>query len=188
MRSRSPWDSIPKGVHASHVLYLGISTLHPSTSLCKQICMKDKNVPSWRIFHPAENHTSGYDAAGNLTAYIDSVTGSWSSIGYDTLNRLSAATQAPVTGSAQYYCWSYDSFGNRTGETSVNQPFTNAVGSSQCAWSSSATLLSNDWNTYTVNGTRASPATSWREVSNPCLLTSDPVSDSASKPSTGAAC
>jgi len=33
----------------------------------------------------------------------------------DTLNRLSSATNLPVSSSAtNYYCWSYDSFGNRS--------------------------------------------------------------------------
>jgi RHS repeat-associated protein len=44
----------------------------------------------------------------------DLVMGSWT-FTPDTLNRLSSATNLPVSSSAtNYYCWSYDSFGNRS--------------------------------------------------------------------------
>jgi RHS repeat-associated protein len=63
---------------------------------------------------------SGYAPNGNLLSYTDWVNGSWSNIGYDGLNRLSAATQAPVSGATQSYCWTYDAFGNRTAYVSVS--------------------------------------------------------------------
>jgi RHS repeat-associated protein len=64
---------------------------------------------------------TGYDANGNILSYTDSVTGAWSSLGYDGVNRLIAGTQAPVpingvAQSPQSFCWSYDSFGNRTAQ------------------------------------------------------------------------
>jgi RHS repeat-associated protein len=57
--------------------------------------------------------TSGYDGVGNVLNYVDSVNGTWSNLGYDGLNRLSLATQTPVNGQSQGFCWNYDSFGNR---------------------------------------------------------------------------
>jgi len=62
---------------------------------------------------------SGYAANGNILSYTDSVNGSWSmgTGGYDSLNRLVAATQTPVGSSTQQnWCWAYDSFGNRQAE------------------------------------------------------------------------
>jgi RHS repeat-associated protein len=80
------------------------------------------------------------------------VNGTWSNIAYDGLNRLSAATQVPVGGVAQSYCWTYDSFGNRTTQATSNQPFVNAPGAATCQVASGATLTGNAWTSYTVNG------------------------------------
>jgi RHS repeat-associated protein len=99
-----------------------------------------------------QNGASGYAANGNLLNYTDSVNGTWSNIGYDSLNRLSAATQSPVGGAAQSYCWTYDSFGNRTTQATSNQPFANAPGATTCQVASGATLLGNAWTSYSVNG------------------------------------
>ena len=67
--------------------------------------------------------TGGYDAVGNILAYTDSVTGTWSmttasgASGYDALNRLVAA-QATAGSAYQglQATWAYDDFGNRTSE------------------------------------------------------------------------
>jgi RHS repeat-associated protein len=56
--------------------------------------------------------TSGYDAAGNVIAYTDSVNGTWSA-GYDNLNRLTTATFTAIGGTQKNMCWTYDAFGNR---------------------------------------------------------------------------
>ncbi len=56
---------------------------------------------------------TSYAPNGNLQNYTDSVTGTWR-LSYDSLNRLIAGT--PATGNN--LCWSYDSFGNRTAQTS----------------------------------------------------------------------
>jgi RHS repeat-associated protein len=101
--------------------------------------------------------SGGYDGAGNLLSYTDSINGTWSMAssaggsGYDSLNRLSLAVQTPVNGTAsQSYCWSYDSFGNRTTQAiasgGASQLFTNAAGAAACA--TSATLLGNTWSNY----------------------------------------
>jgi len=95
-----------------------------------------------------------YDGASNVAGYTDSVTGTWSMVGgYDSLNRLSAATQTPTTGSAQSYCWTYDAFGNRTTQATSNDPFSNSVGASGCT--TPGTLLSNAWaNLSSANNNR----------------------------------
>ena len=61
---------------------------------------------------------SGYAPNGNIVAFNDSINGQWTA-GYDGLNRLTSASQAPSGSStsnvpaAQNFCWVYDSFGNR---------------------------------------------------------------------------
>ena len=64
--------------------------------------------------------SGGYDAAGNLLEYVDSVMGTWN-FKYDNLNRLYSATESAIAvGSpdngytGQNLCMYYDSFGNRT--------------------------------------------------------------------------
>ena len=71
---------------------------------------------------------SGYDASGNIIAFTDSINGQWSA-GYDTLNRLTAAAQAPTSTTAQNipsqnFCWVYDSFANRTLQARAGSSFT----------------------------------------------------------------
>ena len=39
---------------------------------------------------------TGYDAAGNVTGYTDSVNGVWSNLSPDSLNRLLSATYTPA--------------------------------------------------------------------------------------------
>jgi RHS repeat-associated protein len=62
--------------------------------------------------------SGGYDPAGNVVSYYDSVTGTWSMSGdYNSLNQL---TGAQATAGSAYSglqaSWSYDIYGNRTGE------------------------------------------------------------------------
>ena len=54
-----------------------------------------------------------YENNSNVHSYVDSVMGAWS-FTYDNLNRLATANAAMPSAAASYYCWSYDSFGNRT--------------------------------------------------------------------------
>lgn len=76
---------------------------------------------------------SGYDAAGNITAYQDTVNQRWT-LAYDALNRLASASQyyytatfptpaAPGGGMQQFFCWVYDSFGNRQRQAVSGTPF-----------------------------------------------------------------
>jgi RHS repeat-associated protein len=74
---------------------------------------------------------NGYDPAGNLLGYTDSVMGQWG-FTYDNLNRLITATAAsasvdtaaglaaPFAGS--FGCWSYDDFGNRLSQSISTTP------------------------------------------------------------------
>ena len=63
---------------------------------------------------------AGYDANGNILSYTDSVTGAWSNLAYDGVNRLITGTQTAIADAplsvSQSFCWSYDSFGNRTAQ------------------------------------------------------------------------
>ena len=60
------------------------------------------------------SYSDSYDHVGNMVGSNDLVMGS-GTFTPDTLNRLSSATNLPVSSSAtNYYCWSYDSFGNRS--------------------------------------------------------------------------
>ena len=60
--------------------------------------------------------TTGYDAAGNVVGYTDSVMGGWG-FGYDTLNRLQSSSITSGTYTGLQIGWGYDPFGNRTSDT-----------------------------------------------------------------------
>ena len=65
---------------------------------------------------PPTAANTGYLANGDILAYTDSVNGSWV-LGYDSLDRLVSSSPGAVgLPPANYGCWSYDSFGNRTVE------------------------------------------------------------------------
>jgi RHS repeat-associated protein len=102
--------------------------------------------------------TTGYAANGNLLAYTDSVMGSWT-FGYDNLNRLSSGSVTPAFNQNQFYCWSYDSFGNRTNESGSDQNFVSIDGQPPCQPATSANLTSSVANyadnTNRVSGTNA---------------------------------
>lgn len=90
-------------------------------------CWCSLEMTGWLAAKSTARHKSAYTAL-SLTLTRSMVT--WSNIGYDSLNRLSSAAQTPVGGSAQYFCWSYDSFGNRLNQAVASQPFANSVGAS----------------------------------------------------------
>jgi RHS repeat-associated protein len=65
------------------------------------------------------SYETSYDGVGNLQNYSDSVNanpniamGSWQ-YSYDTLNRLTGATDNQPNNPSTNYCWGYDPFGNR---------------------------------------------------------------------------
>lgn len=86
---------------------------------------------SYSITQP-DGTTSGFAPNGNILAYSDTVNGQWAA-SYDALNRITGAVQAkingspqvlpPGNGSQQVFCWTYDSFGNRTLQVSSDQAF-----------------------------------------------------------------
>lgn len=92
--------------------------------------------------------TGGYDGAGNVLQHTDLIMGTWS-FGYDTLNRLTSGTglSGPYTG--QNACWSYDSFGNRTGET---------VSPTACASLTTASTWASFNTNNQLSGTNTAPA------------------------------
>jgi RHS repeat-associated protein len=96
---------------------------------------------------------TGYAPNGNLLGYTDTVTGAWSNLGYDGVNRLVAGTQTAISGEqlsvSQSFCWTYDSFGNRTAQEIGSQPFTNAAGAA-CQLPSNATLYGTSLANYTA--------------------------------------
>ncbi|GGA80311.1 hypothetical protein GCM10011507_34450 [Edaphobacter acidisoli] len=83
----------------------------------------------------------GYDLNGNLLGYTDSVMGTWT-FGYDGLNRLASGTATPAYGQNSYYCWSYDSFGNRTNQSGSDQSIAGG-GTSPCQPASSASITTD---------------------------------------------
>ena len=96
---------------------------------------------------------SGYDPVGNVTNFSDSVTGTWS-FAYDTLNRLATAASNQPGNPYPNYCWSYDSFGNRTTEMSASVAFPGGQGGANTC-STTGSLGQNDWAQYngSINGT-----------------------------------
>jgi len=107
-----------------------------------------QNPTSGQIY----SYTASFDGVGNVNAYNDSVMGNWS-FGYDTLNRLSAATISSGPYSDDSICWSYDSFGNRTDQQIVSGGgFTNSIGA-PCQTAAGTNLIFDMREYYTVNGT-----------------------------------
>ena len=90
---------------------------------------------------------TGYAANGNIAAYTDTVMGQWS-FGYDSLNRLSSgnAKTGPVPQQiGSYFCWNYDSFGNRLGQSIANQGFSISDGSSCQSSGGTTSQISADY-------------------------------------------
>jgi RHS repeat-associated protein len=94
-----------------------------------------------------------YAPNSNVGTVTDNVIGNWT-FTYDTLNRLASATASTagvVTPSGTYktQCWTYDSFGNRTGEGEMTaaaacpNPITSANHSSWAKYNTSNQLTSN---------------------------------------------
>lgn len=96
-------------------------------------------IPSWQMLGDAlygyqitqTDGSSGYDAAGNVIAYQDTVNQQWTA-NYDALNRIKGASQTYYngtfgtpsgTGVQQYFCWIYDSFGNRKAQIRSSSTF-----------------------------------------------------------------
>ena len=140
------------GLHSITASYFGDNT-YASTSQTAAITilngsLQPSPVYSFNILQ-SDSSTSGYSPNGSITAYTDSVNGSWT-LSYDYLDRLSSAGSKGFANQAQQYlCWSYDSFGNRTLEATGQAPFdgscnTSALQSStQASYNSSNQLISS---------------------------------------------
>jgi RHS repeat-associated protein len=96
--------------------------------------------------------SSGFAPNGNVLGYFDSINGMWSQIQYDGLNRLISAQVTPPISSTQAssFCWSFDSFGNRTGQSLSNQAFSSS-GTQPCQPASGATYSSSQINYASTN-------------------------------------
>ncbi len=93
----------------------------------------------------SDGSTSGYDGVGNITAYYDFTSGQWNNIQYDALNRLVRADgPTAFNGSSPYFCWTYDNFGNRTGQNSGTSAFSWSSGS--CSGGGTTTTDTQSYN------------------------------------------
>ena len=99
--------------------------------------------------------TNGYDAVGNLKTYTDTslgkpLMGTWN-FSYDSLSRVTLATDNQPNNPSTSYCWGYDAFGNRTIQGGSNQTFAvgspAAPGTSPCQPASGASFTST-WASY----------------------------------------
>ncbi|WP_263408413.1 RHS repeat-associated core domain-containing protein [Terriglobus tenax] len=135
------------GAHELYAKYTGDSSYAASTSNTVYATAANHSGPAvgtsmyWYSITDSSNN-SGYAANGNVVAYNDAVMGQWN-FGYDSLNRLTSgnAQTGPVPSQVgQYFCWSYDSFGNRLSQSSSAQFFSTANGSTCQA---TGALLSN---------------------------------------------
>lgn len=100
--------------------------------------------------------SSGYDVAGNVTSYIDSVNGNWA-FTYDALNRLATASGSQRDNPYPNLCWQYDTFGNRLAQTSSASAFDSSVGGANAC---PVTAGPNFWATYNVSNTNRIDASS----------------------------
>jgi RHS repeat-associated protein len=99
-----------------------------------------------------------YATNGNVLTVADTMTGSWT-FTYDTLNRLtvSTATTAGIItpfGTYKTQCWTYDSFGNRTGEgemlttATCPNPISGSDHSNIAVYNASNQITSNSASTF----------------------------------------
>ena len=99
------------------------------------------------------SYTLTYAANSNVATANDTFIGSWT-YKYDTLDRLIAANSTTAgmvlpSGTYKTQCWTYDSFGNRTGEgemtsnTACPNPITGANHSSWATYSTANQLTAN---------------------------------------------
>jgi RHS repeat-associated protein len=105
------------GDHSITAYYSGDSNFSNGTSnAVTQTVIPTVNPPIYSYVITPTGGPSGYSPNGNVTAYTDSVMGTWS-LGYDALNRLTSANASPAVEGNSSYQWFYDSFGNRLTET-----------------------------------------------------------------------
>jgi len=141
-------NGLQAGTHSVQASYSGDNQYNAVTETVSVLVLtsslESQSVYSYSITQ-TDGTTSGYATNGNMLAYNDSVNGQWS-LQYDGLNRLAGPASALLPGatSPQYWCWNYDSFGNRTQEASSTAAFQNA----SCTTTGSVT---NNWTSYNAN-------------------------------------
>jgi RHS repeat-associated protein len=112
------------GVHSVTASYAGNSVYSSSTSSSTSLTIAPPTpAPIYSFSITDQNGNTGYAANGNITAYTDSVNGTWA-LSYDSMNRLTSSVAAPINSGAQYGCWAYDSFGNMQTQALSSQPIT----------------------------------------------------------------
>ncbi|HTV55435.1 MAG TPA: RHS repeat-associated core domain-containing protein [Terriglobia bacterium] len=62
-------------------------------------------------------YTLGFTLNSNVNSFNDSVMGTWSSLGYDSLDRLTSGSSSSGAYSGLTVNWTYDSYGNRMTQT-----------------------------------------------------------------------
>lgn len=114
-------NGVPAGTHQIIANYSGDAGYLPATETAQLVTSSDSQSPIafGEALYSYLIPTAGFDGAGNVVGYTDSVNGTWTA-SYDNLNRLSTATYQVGTAQMQYMCWKYDSFGNRLGQESSN--------------------------------------------------------------------
>ncbi|WP_198137603.1 RHS repeat-associated core domain-containing protein [Terriglobus sp. TAA 43] len=123
------------GTYPAKFYYNGSSSYQTSIATTSiSVVDKSGTIYSYSITQ-SDGSSSGYDGVGNVIAYDDLVNQRWS-VTYDSLNRIKGASQgillggrpfqtptSPTGGTQQYFCWSYDSFGNRTAQVASSVTF-----------------------------------------------------------------
>jgi RHS repeat-associated protein len=100
--------------------------------------------------------SGGYAANGDILEHVDSVTGTWK-YRYDSVDRLVTAQNLAATTVASQYanmygCWSYDPYGNRTGEQMITgSGFTNGFDAT-CTPASGTKLVQSTWGSVGTAG------------------------------------
>ena len=99
--------------------------------------------PTLKSTGPVYSYSANYDGAGNVTGYTDSVMGTWG-LSYDSLNRLMSGNATFGDFDGQYFCWSYDNFGNRLQQEISSAAFqSGSGGANSCQAQSTADLTAN---------------------------------------------
>jgi RHS repeat-associated protein len=170
-----PLASAAAGYHLVTVQYSGDGTHAPTSGDTDVLVEGAAGAPATGEIYSF--NITGYDGTGNILNYTHNVNGASSSFGYayDALNRLSLGSQTPTSGSPQYFCWNYDSFGNRTIQAISDQSFGTTPGAT-CSFSGA--ILSNNTASYDTSS-YATPGSNRISSTNASGTSIAPVYDSA---------
>jgi hypothetical protein len=93
------------------------------------------------------SYTVGFDKASNVHAMNDSLMGNWT-FTYDPLNRMAGSIGSQSGNPYTNYCWSYDSFGNRTNEEGSTEAFQSPSGGASACQPQTGAGLTTTWASY----------------------------------------